>query len=129
MPFTTQENREKMIDLLRRVSEKGEIPKDAKVDLGDWCFLAYREMMIEWQKAPRWTTAHNLRRKMENDIRSLYFTFTLDGGKVHVRNDQIDIRVAHMLAWEVFFNLHVMEYERKKREKNGEVGLNFTFEG
>lgn len=103
MPFTTQENRVKFPDTktdddnLRHAHEIG-AP-------GDRCFVFYRPMIRAWRASPRWTTAHELRKKKDNDL-------------VYLGTDD---RTALNLAWDVFFNLHVMPYEIKKREENGEV--------
>jgi hypothetical protein len=103
MPFTTQESRVKFpdkhgvkinLDLAHEVGQPG-----------DRCFVFYREMIQAWRASPRWTTAHELRKKKDNDL-------------VYLGTDD---RTSLNLAWDVFFNLHVMPYEIKKREENGEV--------
>jgi hypothetical protein len=97
MPFTTPEAR-RMTDILG--------PKT----LGDYCFLYYRPMVQAWKLSRRWTTAHELYRKMREETHG-------DKGKLL----EIDEVAAYELAWQVFFNLHVMPYEIEKRTVNGEA--------
>lgn len=91
MPFTTKE--------ARRITDSA-----GPQTVGDRCFLAYREMLRRWRKSTRWTTAHEIYREMD------------DIGYVS-GDEQIAIR----LAWQVFFQLHVMPYEIRQRIVNGEV--------
>jgi pentatricopeptide repeat protein len=91
MPFTTPEARS-MTDTIG--------PRE----MGDYCFLAYRDMVRRWKKSRRWTTAHEIYRDM------------MDMGFPD-RNTQI----ATYLAWQVFFVRHVMTYENEKAAINGEV--------
>ena len=72
--------------------------------VGDRCFLVYRRLLRAWRAAPKWTTAHELYRD-------------LDDAGYATRDDQI----AAKLAWQVFFQLHVIPYELQKRTLNGEV--------
>jgi hypothetical protein len=69
---------------------------------GDRAYLHYRDMLRKWRQAPRWATVDAL-------YRSALGYITLE-----------DAAAAH-LAFHVFFQLHVMPYERKKRRENGEV--------
>jgi len=113
MPFITQENREKMLKYLLT----GVVPK--KIDMGDWCFVLYREMVKTWKENPRWTTAHNIRKKMESSMADLS---SFEGFLYQVCPDrQEDVRIAYRLAWDVFFELYVMPYELKKRAENGDI--------
>jgi hypothetical protein len=77
--------------------------------VGDLCYIAYKEMVDQWKANPRWTTAHNIYLGMR--INTSHLTLTKD----------LDKRTAYELAWQVFFNLYVMDYERKKREENGDI--------
>lgn len=73
---------------------------------GDLCYTFYKDMVELWRENPRWTTAHSLYRNV----------------KEYVAGDPGPDRVAAIeLAWQVFFNLHVMKYERRKRKTNGDV--------
>lgn len=97
MPFITME--------ARRMTEAIG-PKE----VGDRCFIFYREMLRAWRASPRWTTAHeiygNMRRRTHGVIGS------------HRLEDDV---IAHELAWQVFFQLHVIPYELQKRTLNGEI--------
>lgn len=97
MPFTTQEAR-RMTDAI------------GPQVVGDRCFLAYREMLRKWKKSPRWTTAHEIYKNV--------ITQTIDQPY-----DNDDVYALH-LAWQVFFQLHVIPYELQKRIDNGEVDTN-----
>ena len=91
MPFVDQEYRD---------NPDMEIP-------GDRCYLLYKELLDEWENSPRWTTVDT----MLND-----FLNNVDQGKVPKRH-----RAAAILAFMVFFQLHVIPYELKKREENGDI--------
>ena len=75
--------------------------------VGDLCYYHYRQMMDEWNKEPRWTTAHIIYVAMVNEQGS--------------RDISLDGKIAYQLAWQVFFQLHVMPYEHKKRAENGDI--------
>lgn len=75
-----------------RLSPQTDIP-------GDRCYLEYRGMIRKWSASPRWTTADEIASKLVPDPWAR----------------------ARWLAFLVFFTLHVMPYEIKKREENGEV--------
>lgn len=97
MPFITSEAR-RMTDTIG--------PKE----VGDRCFIYYREMLRAWRTSPRWTTAHDLYIDMWKRTRG---PGALDR--------MLDDVAAHELAWQVFFQLHVMPYELQKRTLNGEI--------
>jgi hypothetical protein len=96
MPFITQDRRE--------IIDNQGIFKLSTVTPGDKCYVFYRAMVDQWNDNPRWHTAHSL-------YKNALFNF---------KTDPDDI-VAHSLAWQVFFQLHVMPYELKKREENGDI--------
>jgi hypothetical protein len=98
MPFITSEAR-RMTDTIG--------PKE----VGDKCFLFYRKMLRAWRTSPRWTTAHDLYRDMVME--------PMNGTKNAFKTD--DDKAAIELAWQVFFQLHVMPYELQKRTMNGEI--------
>ena len=97
MPFITSEAR-------RMTDQIG--PKE----VGDRCFLYYREMLRAWRASPQWTTAHEIYQDMRRRTHGDY-----------VMDRPIDDVVAQELAWQVFFQLHIMPYELGKRTLNGEV--------
>ena len=86
--------------------------------VGDVCYFYYRQMMDEWNREPRWTTAHIIYRRLGDIQPTLAETSCLWlNGKL----SKDDYMVAESLAWQVFFNLHVMNYEHKKRAENGDI--------
>lgn len=103
MPFTDEESRLKFPDTTTQEANLVEAHKNGQP--GDRCFIFYRPMIRAWRASPCWTTAHELRKKKNYDY-------------TYLGNDD---RVALDLAWDVFFALHVVPYELKKREENGEV--------
>lgn len=74
--------------------------------VGDLCYVHYKRMMEEWTRNPRWTTAHKIYKNIRNNVYSM------------IVEDNI---IAQELAWQVFFQLHVMPYERKKEAENGPI--------
>lgn len=78
-------------------SEHRENP-DMKIP-GDRCFLEYKAIMARWRQEPRWTTVDRITENLfPNPIKRAYF-----------------------LAFLVFFASHVLDYERLKREENGDI--------
>ena len=74
---------------------------------GDRCYVFYKKMVEKWKAIPRWTTAH-----------AIYKELMLRRESAWGIDDDV---IACELAWQVFFNLHVMPYELKKREENGDI--------
>lgn len=70
---------------------------------GDRCYLWYRWMIDEWKRERRWTTADKIYAIVMHDDESLAE------------------QRAKELAWQVFFVLHVMDYEQEKMEENGDI--------
>ncbi len=70
------------------------------ITVGDKCFLEYQKLVSAWIKNKRWTTAHN-------EFKRLF--------------DCTDAQAAKTLAYLVFFDLHVMPYEKDKQAENGDV--------
>lgn len=103
MPFITSEAR-RMTDAIG--------PRE----VGDRCFLHYRKMLRAWRISPRWTTAHDLYRDLVV-IPRIQDSHITDGFSQRL----LDEVTATELAWQVFFQLHVMPYELQKRTLNGEV--------
>ena len=100
MPFITPERRE-AIDL-HGVGGLSEIQP------GDRCYVFYKAMVDKWKEKPSWTTAHEIYK----DVMTTAYGITLHS---------IDNVAAKHLAWQVFFQLHVMPYELKKRDENGDI--------
>lgn len=96
MPFVTQDHRDK---------------PDCSIP-GDICYVFYKKMVDKWKKEPRWTTAHKI-----------YAQVRLAEELCHDRMviDTCDNCTARSLAWQVFFQIYVMEYEQRKRKENGDI--------
>ena len=95
MPFVKQDR--------RAIIDGGGFPVDGQP--GDFCYLYYKPMVDAWSADPRWTTADAI------------YQDVLERRPIMAPN-----KVAALdLAWQVFFNLHVMPYELKKREENGDI--------
>ncbi len=103
MPFITKEKR-LLVDKDVRFAE---VP-------GDLTYYFYRQFMNEWAKEKRWSTAHTLYKKY------LVQTDHLQALK-QTKWSNHDVITALHLAWQVFFSMHVMEYEVEKEAENGEI--------
>ena len=66
---------------------------------GDRCYVAYCEIMKDWNKNPRWTTIDNLWKAIEPD----------------------DNKRAILLALIIHMVFHGIAYEELKREENGDI--------
>lgn len=93
MPFIEKERREAVMN--------GTM---TKLKPGDRCYYFYQGMMDRWEKAPSWTTVHEIYKE---------FNYPL--------NLDTDDVTAKRLAWLVFFDLHVIPYEIQKRIENGDI--------
>lgn len=89
MPFVTQDHRDKP-DL--------SLP-------GDRCYTIYKQMVDEWKKEPRWTTADKIYRHL------LAYSYS----------SRVEWKAAAELAWQVFFIKYVMPYEDLKEKENGTI--------
>jgi predicted acyl esterase len=96
MPFVEQYRRDNIDNIL--------LHQD--VQPGDRCYVYYKQMVDQWRAKPRWTTAHEI-----------YSDMLINSGGHPSQDD----KVAKELAWQVFFNIHVMDYERKKQYENGDI--------
>ena len=76
-----------------------------EIQPGDRCYVHYKQMVDKWRANPRWTTAHDI-------FKNLMLGDYLEDG---------DDATARGLAWWVFFSLHVLPYEKQKREENGDI--------
>ena len=99
MPFITQDRRD-IITLFGLDAKQLE-----PIQPGDLCYVHYKTMVEKWKTNPRWTTAHEIMKHMVFD-------------NTHLSDDD---GIALILAWQVFFQLHVIPYELKKREENGDI--------
>lgn len=98
MPFVTQARRKQL--------DAKEIPSH-NFEPGDRCYVYYKKMVDQWRESPRWTTAHTI--------------YKSNFMPVAKEDSFIDNYVARSLAWQVFFQLHVIPYEEQKRKENGDV--------
>ena len=96
MPFIEQRRR----DIINRLG----LSALREIKPGDRCYVYYKEMVDAWNKEPRWTTAHEVTKTM-----------------LIAEGDSTTEATARFLAWHVFFNTHVMPYERKKQKENGGI--------
>jgi hypothetical protein len=87
--------------------------------VGDICYLAYKNMLYEWVRERRWTTYHNILRRVKYDPFS--FFSTQETWQAGANFHQEDILTAIDAAEKVFFNLHVLPYEREMERKNGSI--------
>jgi len=108
-------------------TERGKLLVEGRVlprKVGDLCAMAYTPIIRAWRKSPRWTTVHktikpslslieSALRKRIKDIVTIHPEITFD--------PEFDAKYATELAYEVFFGLYVLDYERKKREENGDI--------
>lgn len=92
MPFITQDR--------RNIIDRDSLAADIDWQPGDMCYWHYKKMVNKWKANPRWTTAHEI-----------YERILEDGDSIPSQH----------LAWQVFFQLHVMPYELEKRKLNGDI--------
>lgn len=106
MPFVSQERREKL--------SLGDKPEA----VGDLCYLAYSRMVGMWKDSPRWTTAAMIKHCVTNGS---FLIAIQDRPGGYAPFGFTDVERAIQLAWEVFFQLHVMPYELEKQRLNGDI--------
>ena len=80
------------VELEHREKQDFEVP-------GDRCYIEYRKIMTAWAASPRWTMVDAIAAQIWPD----------------------KWKRALILAFLVFFCLHVMPYEEKKRKENGDI--------
>ena len=73
---------------------------------GDRVYPPYKKMVDRWNDDPCWTTAHNIYEEMVHR-----------GDDMHTGRGS----AATNLAWQVFFQIHVMPYELEQRRINGDI--------
>lgn len=87
--------------------------------VGDLCCLAYAPMVEKWLANPRWTTAHRIRKDVwDGTWNEVHLLSRIETIPPHLK---VEIYVAIQLAWEVFYDFYVSEYERSKFDLNGGV--------
>ena len=100
MPFITQDRRD-IITLFGLDAKQLE-----PIQPGDLCYVHYKTMVEKWKTNPRWTTAHEIYKEVE------------DTQPYDRTNDDW---IAKSLAWQVFFIKYVMKYEDQKEQENGTI--------
>lgn len=80
------------------VNQEHRVKPDYEVP-GDRCYEEYRKIMTAWGIAPRWGTVDAIAKYIWPD----------------------KWQRALVLAFLVFFYLHVIPYERMKRKENGDI--------
>jgi len=101
-------------------TQRGKDLFDKKVKpekVGDLCAIAYTLIVRMWRGQPRWTTAHNIKKTLP----SVLLEVTTYIPKLPTQLTGGDYVTAVELAWDVFFSIHVMDYERKKLAENGDI--------
>jgi hypothetical protein len=107
MPFVTQVRREWL------QKNPPEVP-------GDLAYLIYKEYLRRWNLSRRWTTAHDIYRDF--CIWPHRDPFLQDLAEaICPELDPSDVWAAARLAYMVFYERYVSDYERKKREENGDI--------
>ena len=77
-------------------------------------------MVEKWLAHPSWTTAHRIYKDvLDGTWVKVYLTSRQETFPVGI--DDVDQCVAVDLAWQVFFQLYVFDYELQKLEQNGGV--------
>ena len=105
MPFIKNIDREKM----EIVAPDHFLYTDHAADIavGDRCYYFYKIMVERFKKERRWTTAHNIYKEMIV--------------KIEINRYSKDTKRAYELAWQMFFQLHIMPYELEKQKENGDI--------
>jgi len=93
-----------------------------EIQPGDRCYVHYKRMVDEWKASPRWTTAHKIYKRLLEEEKPRGFQFVSTNGVLGPYEiGNMDDYAAMWLAWQVFFQLHVIPYELEKREANGDI--------
>ena len=103
MPFIKQEIRKEIAE------GKHDWLYTNEEEPGNLCYMSYKLIVEKWRENPKWTTADYI-----------YKTVIRQMSEAELEGD-ISVQSALGLAWQVFFQLHVMPYELKKREENGDI--------
>ena len=110
MPFVEQRSRERIKLLGCEASES----------VGDLCYIFYDHIMRAWREEPRWRTAHRMFRQFsEEPETNEYFNYVYE--KVQHKFELADVVCAAKLAWHVFYDMHIYDYEVQMMEKNGSI--------
>jgi len=132
MPFTKEVDRVKVETYREAKDNRKSLPSTVDWAVGDWCYYYYKPMVDAFKKERRWTTAHNIHIEMR--IAVLAMQSQVEEASSLIENSPIQVDeyyrkigecedkiTAYELAYSVFFNIYVMDYEREKRELNGNI--------
>jgi hypothetical protein len=111
MPFITQDRRD-LIDQYDIEELANPETFADRIQPGDRCYLSYKKMVDQWKANPCWTTAHEIHKDIVLKHQSR------ERGDGFASYDDL---CAAYLAWQVFFQLHVIPYELEKRAANGDI--------
>lgn len=110
MPFIEQKNRDR-IKLLG---------PEACENVGDICFVFYSNIIRAWKEEPRWRTAHRLfRQYSEEPEANEFFSYIYD--RLMHKFELDDVVCASKLAYMIFWDKYVIEYEKEQCLKNGDI--------
>jgi len=88
--------------------------------VGDICYVFYKRIMEIWREEPRWRTAHRLYKDFDYEPEGNgYWEFVYE--QVMCKFEKIDVICASKLAYKMFWDLHVYDYEIQQLEKNGNI--------
>ena len=68
-------------------------------EVGDLCYLYYKDMVVKWKKEPRWTTAHNIYEKMIERLGSVSWGVDNPELEPAIRAMVLQRKAAYQLAW------------------------------
>lgn len=91
-------------------------------EVGDLCYVFYKHIVSIWKLEPRWRTVHRIYKDLLVDtMRNEFYDHVYESIKDNKRFDNQDLITALQLAWQVFFQNFVMNYENQKRDENGDI--------
>lgn len=110
MPFVEAKSRD-------RIKTRG---VEACESVGDLCYIFYDHIMRAWRDEPRWRTAHRMFKDFSEQPEVCeYFNYVYD--RVMQNFELADVVCASKLAYKVFWDRYVYDYEIQMMEKNGDI--------
>lgn len=100
IPFITQQERNDLKDI---TPTRYDLPTSRELTPGQRCYLYYKWMKDEWRRKPGWATVDEIFQIVDDPC--------FEGANHRARE----------LAFRVFFNLVVMDYELTKQLINGDI--------
>ena len=90
------------------------------VTVGDLCYVFYKRIMEVWRTEPRWTTNHRIYRDFSYAPEGNgYWEFVYE--QVKCKFEKADVICASKLAYKMFWDRHIYDYEIAQMEKNGDI--------